>query len=76
MRTVDIKNIDINVWTRKIESPQTNLPHSLTHPEITRQRTFEFTRIKYDQIKDEISSKEYVDCNTTIRRNVISVDDI
>ena len=45
MRNVYIPNIDIKVWTRKIEFPQGNFQLSLPQPEITRQRHFELTDI-------------------------------
>ena len=60
MRTVDIPNIDINVWTWKSEFPPGNYLLSLTQPEITRQRPFEIANIGYYQIKDEISRIERV----------------
>ena len=48
MRTVDITNLDIKVWTQNNYFPQGNYLRSLTQPEITKQITFEPTDIGYD----------------------------
>ena len=66
----------IHVWTRKSELPLGNFLRSLTQPEITRQRPFKLTDIKFDWIKCEISSIERVYYNNVIGKNVMNVDDI
>ena len=45
MRTVDIPNLGLNIWTHKYELPQVNCLHSLTQPEITRQVPFKIMEI-------------------------------
>ena len=59
--TVAITNIDIKVLTRKCEFPQENLPRSLTHTKIIKQRTFELTYIEYYQVKYEMIKMELID---------------
>ena len=76
LSTVAITNIDIKVWTRKIELPQGNLLRYSTKTEITRQRLFKLTYFKYDQIRDEITRMEHVYYNKSTGRNVMNVDDI
>ena len=55
---------------------QGNFPRSLTQNSITRQIYFELKYIDYDKIKDEIARMARVEYNTSIRRNVMNVDDI
>ena len=55
---------------------QGNFPRSLTQNSITRQIPFDLTYIDYDQIKDDIARMARVEYNTSIRRNVMNVDDI
>ena len=51
MNTVDITNIDVKFWSRKIDFTQGNFLRSLTPPKITRQRPFKLTDIEYDKMK-------------------------
>ena len=76
MRTFDVPNSDIKVWTYKSELPPGTWICSLTQPEITRQITFEVTDIEYDLMKDENPGKECVEYHTAIERNTTNVDDI
>ena len=75
MRTFSIPNIDIRVWTQKIELLLGNDLHSLTQTEIKRRIYFKLKYIDYDQIKDEIMRMERVDYNTYIGRNFMNVHD-
>ena len=49
-----------------MELPQGNLLHSLTQPEIKRQRTFKLTDIEYDLSKGEISGMERVELEESL----------
>ena len=76
MNRVAIPNLDIKVWTCKIQFTQGNVLCSLTQPEIKIQRLFEIIYIEYNLIKDEIASMERVEYNTSVGKNVMNVDDI
>ena len=76
MDTVDITNIDVKVLTQKSELPQVNFLRSLTQLEITIQRTFKFTYIEYDLVKNEITRTERVQYNIASGINVVNVDDM
>ena len=76
MRKVDIKNIDIKVWTWKNDFQLWNHLRSLTQPEIKRKIPVKLIGIEYDRAKYEIESMEVVEYNTSTERNVMNVDDI
>ena len=76
MITFDIQNLDLKVWTRKINNPQWNHLRSLNLTQITRQRSFKLTDIESDLTTYEIARIEHVGYNTCIGRNVMTVDDI
>ena len=75
-KTVYFPNIDIKVFNRKSEFPQSNFLRSLTEPEITRKIPFKLTYVEYDRIKDEMARMEHVDYNIDIKINIMNVDDI
>ena len=76
MRTADIPNLYVKVWTQKSELPQENFLCSITQPNISRQGPFELTDIEYDTIEDEISGMEIFEYNNSVVINVMKFDDI
>ena len=59
-------NIDVEVWTRKIEWTLENILHSLFQPAITRKRILEIRDNKYDPLKDETARIECVGNNISV----------
>ena len=76
MNTVAIPNIDVRVWTHKGDFPLGHFLCSLTQPKNTTQGPFEMTGIEYDLINYETPGMECVEYNTSIRINVMNVNDI